>query len=168
MLALVLVVVVAACDRIFPERVDLTLPDPSAVAAIYEKQGVDAEFRFSGNVLELVVQQDRDQLRRGGPLWARVGPYIYLFTSSTRDVLERYPGIAAVRVITKTGDVEVARAMLLRDALNEITWQRAIAVNATALTQGTTRPSTMDALARYGEEITTHEYNPDYVPPREE
>ena len=25
----------------------------------------------------------------------------------------------------------------------------------------------MDALARYGEEITTYQYNPDYVPPRD-
>jgi hypothetical protein len=35
-----------------------------------------------------------------------------------------------------------------------------------ALEYGTDRPVTMDALARFGEENTTYEYNPAYVPPR--
>ena len=121
----------------------------------------------SGNVLEVVVQQPPAQLRRGGQLWARVGPYIYLFTPATRDLLMEHPGIAGVRVITMNGQVEVARAMLVRDRLNELTWPRALNLLGTALEEGTRRPTTMDALARYGEENTTYEYNPDYVPPRD-
>jgi hypothetical protein len=155
-----------ACDRIFPSRANLDLPDAATVATFYDRHAFDAEFRFSGNVLEVVAQQSPDHLRRGGTLWARVGPYIYLFTPATRDLLEQYEGIAGVRAITMEGDVEVARALLVRDALNELTWRRAINVLATALEHGTERPSTMDALARLGEEITTFEYNPDYVPPR--
>jgi hypothetical protein len=71
-----------------------------------------------------------------------------------------------VRVITRAGSNEVARALLPRSALNEITWRRAVNVLGTALEQGTERPSTMDALARFGEELTTFEYNTDYVPAR--
>jgi hypothetical protein len=155
-----------ACDRILPQRADLDLPDVATVATFYDRHDFDANFRFSGNVLEIVVQQSPDHLRRGGALWARTGPYIYLLTPGTRDVLEQYHGIAGVRAITMAGDVEVARALLLRDTLNELTWRRAINVLGTALEHGTQRPATMDALARLGEEITTYQYNPDYVPPR--
>lgn len=165
-LVMVAAAMLAGCDRLLPQRADLELPDAATVESYYQRHGLDAEYRFSGNVLEVVVQQPAEQLRRGGALWARVGPYIYLLTPATRDLLEQYEGIAGVRAITMVGDVEVARAMLVRDALNEITWRRALNVLGTALQQGTSRPSTMDALARFGEEITTFEYNPDYVPPR--
>ena len=165
-LLIVSMLTLAGCDRLLPQRADLELPDTAVVETFYERHGLDAEYRYSGNVLEVVVQQPAEQLRRGGPLWARVGPYIYLFTPATRDLLDQYEGIAGVRAITMVGDIEVARAMLVRDALNEITWRRALNVLGTALQQGTSRPSTMDALARFGEEITTFEYNADYVPPR--
>src|SRR5690606_4907925 len=138
----------AGCDVILPRR-DLSLPDPAVVESFYARHGLEAEYRYSGNVLEVVVQQPADQLRRGGPLWARVGPYIYLFTPATRDLLDQHEGVAGVRVITMAGGVEIARALLVRDALNELTWRRAILVNGTALEQGTERPSTMDALARF-------------------
>jgi hypothetical protein len=65
------------------------------------------------------------------------------------------------------GNREVARALLVRDTLNELTWRRANNLLATALAQGTQRPATIDQLARYGEEHTTYEYNPDYVPRRQ-
>jgi hypothetical protein len=155
----------AACDRLMPQR-DMALPDSSVVATAYQRHGLEAEYRFSGNVLEVVVQQPADQLRRGGTLWARVGPYIYLFTPATRDLLEQHEGLAGVRVITETAGVEIARALLARDALNEVTWNRALSTLSAALEEGTTRPTTMDRLATYGEQITTYEYNPDYVPPR--
>lgn len=164
LLLLLLLVGVGACDRIFPERADMTLPDPTVVEALYARHGFEAEYRYSGNVLEIVVQQPGDQLRRGGALWARVGPYIYLFTPATQDLFTEYHGIAGVRAITMVGDVEVARALLVRDALNELTWRRAANVHGLAVSQGTERPATMDDLARFGEEITTYEYNPDYVP----
>jgi hypothetical protein len=166
LLLMAVIPALTACDRILPQRADLDLPDVATVATFYDRHDFDADFRFSGNVLEIVVQQSPDHLRRGGALWARTGPYIYLLTPGTRDVLEQYHGIAGVRVITMAGDVEVARALLLRDALNELTWRRAINVLGTALEHGTQRPATMDALARLGEEITTYQYNPDYVPSR--
>lgn len=155
----------AACDQILP-RQDLTLPDPATIESYYARHRFTAEYRYSGNVLEIVVQQPADQLRRGGALWARVGPYIYLFAPGTRDLLEQHPGIAGVRAITTVGDVEVARALLVRDSLNELTWRRAIALLGNALEHGTERPVTIDALARFGEDVTTYEYNPQYVPRR--
>lgn len=163
---LVLLVLLAACDQILPQRQDLTLPDSATIQSYYARHSFEAEYRYSGNVLELVVQQPADQLRRGGALWARVGPYIYLFAPGTRDLLEQHPGIAGVRAITQVGDVEVARALLVRDSLNELRWRRAIALLGTALEQGTERPVTIDALTRFGEDVTTYQYNPDYVPRR--
>jgi hypothetical protein len=166
LLVMVLALIVGGCERIWPGRADLTLPDLATVETYYQRHSFDAEYRYSGNVLEIVVQQPADQLRRGGALWARVGPYIYVFAPGTRDLLEQYHGIAGVRAITMVGSVEVARALLVRDTLNEITWPRAVNLLGTALEQGTERPVTMDALARFGEENTTYEYNPDYVPSR--
>lgn len=163
---LALLILLAGCDQILPQRQDLTLPDPATIESYYAQHSFAAEYRYSGNVLELVVQQPADQLRRGGALWARVGPYIYLFAPGTRDLLEQHPGIAGVRAITKVGDVEVARALLVRDSLNELRWRRAIALLGTALEQGTERPATIDALTRFGEDVTTYEYNPEYVPRR--
>lgn len=156
----------AGCDKIFPPRADLTLPELEDVQETYQRHGITAEFRYSGNVLEMVVEQPADQLRRGGPLWARVGPYIYVFSPGTRELFERYPGLAGVRVITMTGREEVARAMLVRDALNEYSWPRSRALLAEALDQGTSRPSTMNSLMQFGEQHTQHQYNPRYVPGR--
>jgi hypothetical protein len=156
----------SACDRLLPQR-DAPLPELSEVQAYVAQSGMNAEVRFSGNVVELVVQQPADQLRRGGSLWARVGPYIYLFTPAIRTLMDRYPGVAGVRVVTAVGDVEVARALLVSDALNDITWRRAHNIVGTALEQGTQRPSTMDRLVQFGEEVTQFQYNPDYVPPRQ-
>ncbi|MEX0907577.1 MAG: hypothetical protein WD054_04545 [Gemmatimonadota bacterium] len=161
------VAAVAGCDRLLPKTEDRTLPDVSAVEQLYVQHGLDAGFRFSGNVVEIEVQQDPDELRRGGSLWARVGPYIYLFTPGTRQVLEQFPGIAGVRVITMAGNEEVARALLVRNALNDITWPRAHNLLGTALEQGTTRPLTMDQLAQFGEEVTEYRYNPRFAPQRQ-
>ncbi|HSJ07069.1 MAG TPA: hypothetical protein VK936_10210 [Longimicrobiales bacterium] len=164
--ALALGLWLGACDRIMPQPADLSLPDVETVRSTYAGHGLRAEFRYSGNVLEMVVQQPPDQLRRGGPLWARVGPYIYLFSPGTRDLFEDHPGLAGVRAITMEGTTEVARAMLVREALTEIGWRRALNVLGQALEEGTTRPSTMDRLVQFGEQHTEYEYNPDYVPPR--
>jgi hypothetical protein len=155
-----------ACDRLLPEQRDLALPDIDTVEQVYARHGVTAQYRYSGNVLEVIVQQQADQLRRGGPLWARVGPYIYLFSPGTRQLFDDHAGLAGVRVVTMTGTTEVARAMLVRDELNEFGWRRARNTLAEALESGTERPSTMDRLVQYGEQHTQFEYNPDYVPPR--
>jgi hypothetical protein len=164
--AFLTITAVTACDRILPERASTTMPELAVLDSLYARSVQGAEVRYSGNVVEVVVQQPSDQLRRGGTLWARVGPYIYLFSPVTRQVLTEYPAVAGVRVITMEGRTEVARALLLRDRLNEITWRRAHNVLGTALEQGTERPSTMDRLVQFGEEHTEYEYNPDYVPPR--
>jgi hypothetical protein len=156
----------SSCDRILPQRADLTLPELDRVDAVYAEHGLQAEFRYSGNVLEMVVQQPADQLRRGGALWARVGPYIYLFSPGTRRLFAEYPGLAGVRAITMVDDVEVARALLEREALTDHTWRRALAVLGEALEHGTARPATMDRLVQFGEQHTQYGYNPQYVPPR--
>jgi hypothetical protein len=166
LLLLVAVLLVSGCDRVFTPRPDLTLPELETVREVYAANGITAEFRYSGNVLELVVQQPLDQLRRGGPLWARVGPYIYVFSPATRELFESYQGLAGVRVITMAGDEEVARALLVRDALNEYSWPRSRGILAEALDQGTSRPATMDRLANFGEQNTQHQYNPRFVPER--
>jgi len=163
---LLLMMSTTACEQILPQRADMALPDSATIHTYYVRHGLQADYRYSGNVLEEVVQQPADQLRRGGALWARVGPYIYLFTPATRDLLQAHHGIAGVRAITMVGDTEVARALLVRDTLNELTWRRAVTLLGTALEQGTERPVTMDALARFGEENTRYEYNEDYVPRR--
>jgi hypothetical protein len=136
MVTLTALVVLAGCDRILPGQADLSLPDIAVAESYYDRHNFDAEFRYSGNVLEVVVQQPGDQLRRGGALWARVGPYIYLFTPATRQLLEQHEGIAGVRAITMAGDTEIARALLVRDRLNEVSWTRATIVHGTALEQG--------------------------------
>ncbi|CAN5783681.1 hypothetical protein BH23GEM10_BH23GEM10_03970 [soil metagenome] len=159
-------IAVVRCDRIMPQSDAAVLPPLATVEATYTQRGVDTELSFSGNVLEVTVQQPRDQLTRGGSLWARVGPYIYLFTPATRRMLDEYPAIAGVRVITMTGDEEVARALLVRDRFNEITWPRAHNVLGPALREGTARPSLIERLAEFGEQHTDYEYNPEFVPPQ--
>jgi hypothetical protein len=155
-----------ACDRLMPQRPDLGLPPLERVEEVYAQHGLRAEFRYSGNVLEMVLQQPPDQLRRGGPLWARVGPYIYLFSPGTRQLFADHPGLAGVRAITMADDTEVARALLEREALTDHTWRRSLAILSEALEHGTERPSTMDRLVQFGELHTSYEYNPRYVPQR--
>lgn len=164
-MAFAAVSLVAACDRILPQRADLTLPPIADVRAIYERNGLaSGEFALNGNVVEITVPQPADQVQRGGSLWARVGPYIYLFTPATREVFETWEGVAAVRVITRLPQgPEVARARLDRARLNDVRWQRALNILGHALQEGTERPVLIEDLVNWGEEYTEHSYNPDYV-----
>ncbi|NLG63959.1 MAG: hypothetical protein GX539_17095 [Candidatus Cloacimonetes bacterium] len=163
--AALLLLAIAACDRILPERQDLSLPSAEDVAQLYARQGVDADVALSGNVVEIRVTQDWRQLQRGGSLWARVGPYIYVFSPATKELFETWGGVAAVRAITVTANgEEVARALLPRDALNDVTWRRSLNLLGTALQQGTERPSRLEDLVEWGEEYTEHQYSPEYVP----
>ena len=100
------------------EEVDLALPSEAEVGEHYASAS-DVTVRLSGNVVELTVDQPIRQVRRGGSLWAKVGPYVYLFSNETETLLREYPGLAGVRVITRTGrnDAEVAWAFLHRDSL---------------------------------------------------
>jgi hypothetical protein len=164
--ALALLLCTTGCDRLMPKE-DQSLPAIDVITELYERHGINAaEYRYSGNVAEVVIQQPRAQLDRGGELWARVGPYVYLFSPATRELFESYAGVAGVRVITRVGQREVARALLVRDKLNDFGWRRATSLLSQVLTEGTQRPTTLDRLVSFGEEQSTFQYNPDYVAPR--
>jgi len=140
------------------------LPTPAEIEAFYPTSR-DISVEMNGNVAEISVHQPFDQLERGGPLWAKVGPYIFLFSEGTRDAFERYPLLAGMRVITVApGGAEIARATLARDELNEIGWRRAISIAGHARVEGSVRVTRIEELVRWGEEHTTFEYSPTYVP----
>jgi hypothetical protein len=117
----------------------------------------------AGNVAEITIAQSPQQLRRGGRIWAQVGPYIYLFSEPTVSLFRDYGGLAGVRVVTVVGNTEVARALLPRTALNDLTWRRALNVAGRARLEGTERVSLLEDLTRFGEDHTEFEYNPRYT-----
>ncbi|MDX1674489.1 MAG: hypothetical protein R3314_06835, partial [Longimicrobiales bacterium] len=141
-------------------------PPPTAeeVAVHYARhQGVDS-VRMSGNVAVLHVEQPYQQLQRGGSLWARVGPFVYLMTPSTRAAFREFPGLAAVRVVTHlAGGDEVARAMLRRDALTDILWRRTLNILGHALQSGRENPRRLEELTEWSERYTEFRYNPEYI-----
>jgi len=146
-----------ACDR--PE--ELRLPTEADLAGLYgEGPGVS----LNGNVVDVEVYQAADQLRRGGATWAKVGPFIYLFSPQTQDIFESWSGVGGVRVTTTDGrGRRVARAMLPRGTLNSMTWPRAINLVGKARLEGTRRPSYILDLIEYGEETADYEYSTRYV-----
>jgi hypothetical protein len=156
---------VGACDRVeeyvHPEP---SAPDAAEVATYYAQyRGVDS-VRMSGNVAVLDVEQPYDQVQRGGSLWARVGPYVYLMTPATRAAFTDLPGLAAVRVVTHLPDgTEVARAMLRRDALSDILWRRTLNILGHALEEGEENPRKLEELTEWSERHTEFRYNPNYV-----
>lgn len=149
----------AAC-----EVSDLPVPSEAEARAHYESSSA-MSFRMSGNVLEIAVNQPLQQVRRGGTLWAKVGPYVYLFTEETETLLRDYPGLSGVRVITRTSrrDTEVARAFLRRNQLNKLTWRRAKNISGRARRDGTKRPSILEDLVEWGEDHTEFEYSSEFV-----
>lgn len=156
---LVATLVSAGC----PKAQDLTLPTAEAVASYYSYEG-SLEANLSGNVAQVVVTQPADQLRRGGALWARVGPYVVLFTDDTQRLLEDYPGLAGVRVITRLdGGPEVARALLRRDGFSGVLWRRSLNIAGKARLEGTERPALLEDLVAWGEDHTQFEYNSRYT-----
>lgn len=152
----------AACAPSTPEN---ELPTPEELRAHFAtSRGIRVE--LNGNVAELSVSQPADGLRRGGATWAKVGPYIYLFTSATMEAFQQWPGLAAVRVTTRAegGGGNVASALLRRDTLNPVTWKRALQVSGLARRDGTERPTRVIELIRYGERTAdSFEYSPRYV-----
>lgn len=129
--------------------------------------GPTARLSLNGNVVDIRVSQPQSQIERGGDLWARVGPYIYLFSPQTRKIFERWDGVAAVRVrtFTKGGRAQVASAMLVRDTLSPVAWQEASRRIAKARLEGTRKPRYLERLVRFGEDWAGYEYNPRYVQP---
>ena len=156
--ALLFVLAVAgACER--PE--ELTLPSAADLDGLY---GEGPTVTLNGNVVDVEVYQPADQLRRGGATWAKVGPFIYLFSPQTKELFESWSGVGGVRVTTTDGRGRlVARAMLPRGTLNSLTWPRAINLVAKARLEGTRRPSYILDLIEYGEETAEFEYSDRYV-----
>lgn len=155
--ALALVGMTSAC-----EEPDLTLPTDAQVAEYFSaSQIISAE--MVGNVAEVTVAQSADQLRRGGRLWAQMGPYIYLFSEPTQTLFRDFGGLAAVRVVTQVGRAEVARALLARPTLNDLTWRRAINVAGRARLEGTQRLTLLEDLIEFGEDHTEFTYNARYT-----
>jgi hypothetical protein len=145
------------------EEPDLTLPSAEQVESYYQYEG-ELSVEMSGNVAEITIRQSGTQLRRGGRLWAMVGPYVLLFSEPTRQLITDFGGLGGVRVITTApGGHEVARALLPRDALNELTWRRALNIAGIARRDGTEQPSRLEALVQWGQDHTEFEYNPRYV-----
>jgi hypothetical protein len=139
---------------------ELLLPDEAEVA---ERYGGGAEAEVRGNLLEVRIAMAEQHLRGGG-IWARSGPYFYLFSPPTRDLFAEYPDLAAVRVVTRTPrGQEVARAELRRDALTEVRWREALYRSAIAQRDGTERPVTLQDLTFFGEDHTDFHYNPEFV-----
>lgn len=141
---------------------ELPLPTAEQVESYYEyESALDAE--VAGNVAVIEVEQSAQQLRRGGRLWAMVGPYIFLFTEETRRLFEDFPGLAGVRVITHVGGAEVANALLTRDELPDILWRRSLNIAGKARRDGTERPTLLENLVEWGEAHTDYTYNERYT-----
>lgn len=159
-LVLALTPVLGGCPE--AETRDLTLPTEEQVIERYDSER-PMEAEITGNVAAITVAQDADHLRRGGSLWAKVGPYIFLFSDETRGLFRDYGGLAAVRVTTRVGRAQVATALLTRDALSDVLWRRSLNISGLARRDGTERPSLLEDLIEWGEEHTEHEYNPRYI-----
>ena len=137
------------------------LPTASELEGLY---GDRAAVTREGNVVNVEVEQPARQLARGGRLWAKVGPYIYLFSPQTRELFASYSGLAAVRArtVNEAGDW-IAQATLRHDALNPLTWDDARRVVARARQQGTDKPGYLEDLIRFGEEHADFRYNESFL-----
>ena len=144
---------------------DLSIPSSSDVEKAYTYGG-GLSATINGNVAEITIVQADRQLRRGGTLWAKVGPFILLFSKETETLFMDYPGLAGVRAVTVTPDgAEVARALLARDALNGLTWRRALNIAGLARRDGTRRPTLLEDLVEWGEDHTEFDYSPRFSRP---
>jgi len=140
-----------------------TLPTAADIESYYES-ATDLKAEITGNVAVITVMQSTQTLRRGGTLWAKVGPYVFLFTEQTHQLFEDHAGLAAVRVVTRIGNgTEVARALLARDELSGVLWRRSLNIAGQARRDGTTRVSLIEDLIRWGEAHTEYEYNEQYT-----
>lgn len=144
---------VAGCDS---APAGMQLPSTDEVAEWYG-EGTSAD--FNGNRLEITGPMEDDYIRRGGRLWARSGPYFFLFNVHVRDLMVNYPDIAAVRVtaVTESGE-EIAVATLLRDDMNEYRWREALARSSLAQRDGTRNPRLVERLITFGEDHTEFHY----------
>jgi len=164
MLGVAAVVLLAGCEQaqqLFSKR-ELVLPSAATVESYYDYDG-RLEAEIVGNVAVVRVTQSAQQLRRGGTLWAKVGPYVFLFTDETQRLFADHSGLAAVRVITLVGDAEVANVLLARDELSDVLWRRSLNIAGLARRDGTDRVTLLEDLVRWGETHTEYTYNPRYT-----
>jgi len=147
------------------EDPDFSVPSSAEIEEAYTYGG-GLSASMNGNVAEITIVQSSGQLQRGGTLWAKVGPFVLLFSKETETLFSDYPGLAGVRVITVTpGGAEVARALLARSALNDLTWRRALNIAGLARRDGTRRPTLLEKLVQWGEDHTEFVYNPRFSRP---
>lgn len=141
------------------------LPATAAVDSIYAAGGAAPDsVTVQGDVVEVRFHQPAEQLVRGGPLWARVGPYVYLFSPPTQALFAAHPDVAAVRVITMSAPgTEIARATLSRTTMTAGKWDRSLNLLGYALRDGTARPTRLEALVNWGERQTLYQYNPEFT-----
>jgi hypothetical protein len=138
------------------ERAPWVLPDPDAATTWY---GAGTTASIDGNVLDIQGTLDPDYLRRGGRIWARGGPYFYLFNVHVQQLFTDYPDLAAVRVRVSTPEgEELASAMLRRDALSEARWREALARASLAQQGGSENPRLIERLIQFGEDHTEFRY----------
>ncbi len=158
-------VIMAAVALSGCENRELTVPSASEIEAAYMYEG-ELSAEVHGNVAEITVVQPSRHIRRGGSLWVKVGPYVVLFTEETQQLFRDYPGLAGVRVITRTPDRggEVARVFLVRDTLTDVLWRRSLNIAGRARQDGTRRPTLLEDLVRWGEDHTEYQYNREIVP----
>jgi hypothetical protein len=158
MFVLAWVILLGAC-----EETERLVPTESQVLERFSAtDGVTIQ--MSGNVAEVTVLQPYSQVRRGGTLWAKVGPYIYLFSDEVHTLLTDFSGLAGVRVITTTRTRgEIARAFILRSDLSDVLWRRSKNIAGRARRDGTKRPSLLEALVQWGEDHAEHTYSPRFV-----
>jgi hypothetical protein len=159
-LAVLAFAVASACQ----EPPDRTLPTADQAKSYYASVADLQHVEINGNVAVIVVRQSSEQLRRGGTLWAKMGPYIYLFSDETRGLFEDYGGLAGVRVVTQTSNgTTVASALLARDELTDVLWRRSLNIAGQARQSGTERITLIEDLVRWGENHTEFEYNQRYI-----
>lgn len=158
------VVLLAGCERAreLVAKRELILPSAETVESYYDYGG-GLEAEIVGNVAIVRVTQSAQQLRRGGTLWAKVGPYIFLFTDETQRLFADHSGLAAVRMITLVGEAEVANALLARDELSDVLWRRSLNIAGLARRDGTGQVTLLEDLVRWGETHTEYTYNERYT-----
>lgn len=141
---------------------DGMLPSDDEILGYFESdRRMEAE--VVGNVAVLRVFQDAEQLRRGGALWAKVGPYVFLFSEETQQLFADFEGVAGVRVTTMVGSAEVASALLAHEELSDILWARSLNIAGRARLQGTNRMTLLEDLVDWGESHTEFTYNERYT-----
>ena len=151
--ALVLALAAPGCQ---PSAHEPVLPSPDSIASFF---GAGTDVQLQGNVLEIRGRIDPAFLRRGGRIWARSGPYFYLFNVKVRDALKAYPDLAAVRAIAfGPQGRELARATVQRADLTEIEWEHGLKLASRAQTEGTENPRYIEDLIHWGEDHTEHAY----------